>query len=370
MVLFFGFLSLFSLVLWLRKGKISFMLFYAVSGFISIYYHLCAAMPVLTPLLCLFVFALCPQSVHRRLARNYSLPSIQQISIVVAVVAGLSLLFLVPANIGNPWWQKVQGVDRFTVGTFSNFLALLSGTHVPELKVAFALLCGLGFVFLMHCDLAFGIIAISIWAAFFTYVSFSTQDGMHAAIQIARYGITLFPLAFLLVSLGLNGLFTENGFFVLHKRWQFILSSLFIAALLWAGPLRETYASPNNFTNQSAFQDSYESFDWSKSRVRDLTPLPQMKRSDIPWLYFDSSALAPLSGIIEYPEFIGDPLNLYYFYQHFHKKMSQQVISRNSGFRSSPQRMISFIRAHLSITCSAGLLQAMKAASISRTWCR
>jgi hypothetical protein len=54
--------------------------------------------------------------------------------------------------------------------------------------------------------------------------------------------------------------------------------------------------------------------------MRDLTPMPQMYKSSIPAYYLDSAAMKNTDGIIEYPMFIGDPFNLYYYYQHFHKK--------------------------------------------------
>ncbi|MGO8930197.1 MAG: hypothetical protein ACLQU3_25285 [Limisphaerales bacterium] len=320
MVLFFGFLSILSLVAWLRRDRLLYMLAYAAFGFLAIYYHLYAAIPVLTPLACLFVFSLSPQPVRERLARNSRLPPVRAMVLPGLIISGLALLFIVPANIGNPWWQDVQGVDRFTVRTFLNFLSLLSGTRFPELILAFAALSCLGLFFLLRSDTVFGILALAIIVVFFAFVALSTQRGMHAAIQIARYGITLFPLSFLLAAIGLNGLFGNKGSFTLRRPWQLLASALFIAALFFLGPLRETYARPNNYTNQDAFQDSYKPFDWSLSRIRDLRSRPQMNKNDIPALYFDQSVMSAAAGIIEYPQFIGDTCNLYYFYQHYHKK--------------------------------------------------
>ena len=48
----------------------------------------------------------------------------------------------------------------------------------------------------MKSDWLTGILFASILAAFILYFLLATQEGMHAAIQIARYGILCFPSRF------------------------------------------------------------------------------------------------------------------------------------------------------------------------------
>jgi hypothetical protein len=55
------------------------------------------------------------------------------------------------------------------------------------------------------------------------------------------------------------------------------------------------------------------------SPERDLTPGVSLRYDSIPKFYLQSSLLSTAKGIIEYPVLIGDQLNLYYYYQHFHR---------------------------------------------------
>ena len=78
---------------------------------------------------------------------------------------------------------------------------------------------------------------------------------------------------------------------------------------------------PNNFTNHSAYQYRYDPIRWQeRSPERDLTPGVSIAYKSIPPFYFQSPLVAAAQGIIEYPVLIGDQLNLYYYYQHFHRR--------------------------------------------------
>ena len=199
----------------------------------------------------------------------------------------------------------------------THYLSLLSGVANLPLKVAFAGLLGLGIVRLLRENPVMGSILAAIFAAHLASVWVSTQFGMHAAIQIARYGIILFPASFLLVALGLEKLLSALGSL---KVLSGAVPCAFIVALFLAGPLLRTYRPPNNFTNHSAFQDSYEPTDWSTSRMCDLNPRTAKRREDIPAFYTRALALPGAAGLIEFPMLVGDHYNLYYYYQLVHRK--------------------------------------------------
>jgi hypothetical protein len=99
------------------------------------------------------------------------------------------------------------------------------------------------------------------------------------------------------------------------------------AVLAWgsfaaASPLWLTYLGPNNFTNHSAFQDHYTPTNWQQSPERDLISgrRPSIGADEVPGLYLESDRLKGVPGIIEYPMLIGDHVNIYFYYQHFHRR--------------------------------------------------
>ena len=311
MVLFFGFLALLALALWLREGRRGFLGTYVAAGFLAVYFHLYAALPVLAPLVALFLLVL---------LRPHSLPAAPWINRKTLFVSGLLLAvllmaFLGPAHWRNPWWLHVLGTSHVTGHGLWEFLSLLAGTPFAGLKIIFAALVAGGWLRLVRSDLRLGLVFSSIWAAFLLLVIFGTQDGMHAGIQVARYNIILFPLALLQAAVALDATAAR-----LPAVFRPAPAVALILALAAGSPLWRTFRAPNNFMHHSAFQDSYAPFDWTRSRLRALTPLPQMPAARIPAFYAGQAAAPDVRGIIEYPMFIGDPLNFHYFYQHLHRK--------------------------------------------------
>ena len=316
MVLFFGFLAFLCLALWTREGRPRLLFAYALSGFLSIYFHLYAALPVLAPLGALFILA-----ALRRKVRNAEAPWISMKNAIWPglLMAALLALFLGPAHLRNPWWMCLINNGNDAGFGLWKFLSLLSGTHLLVGELAFAALVGYGLCAWLRIEFRIGLLFLSVWGAFCIFRIFAPPEGMHAAIQIARYNIVLFPVSMLLGSFALEHLLARY-LPAVPDRWRMLLGLLPIGGLLVGSPLRQTYASPNNFTHHSAFQDSYAPFDWSRSRLYALSPLPQMEAARIPAFYSGWATNSSVHGIVEYPMYIGDPLNFHYFYQHFHRK--------------------------------------------------
>lgn len=311
MVLFFGFLSLLCLALWVREGHRRYLATYAISGFAAIDGHLYAALPVLAPLGALLILVL----LWRKENPDAPWISAKTLAGVGLLMAGLLAIFLGPAHWNNPWWLNVLARDRVTAQGLWDFLSFLAGTDFVLGKLVFGVLIGYGLAAWLQKEFRVGLLWVSVWAAFFLLLIFATQDGMHAAIQIARYNIVLFPTGMLLAAFALESLFARRS-----AAGRVAAGSLLIGGLIAGSPLWRTCDRPNNFMHHSAFQDSYAPFDWSRSRLRLLTPMPQMPRERIPAFYSTLAADAAVPGILEYPMYIGDPLNFHYFYQHVHRK--------------------------------------------------
>ena len=314
LVLFFGFLALTCLALWTREGKPRWLAAYALSGFAAIYFHLYAALPVLAPLGALGLLVLV------RPGRLADAPWISARALLGAglLLAALLLVFLGPAHVRNPWWLHAQGVSRVTGAGLWEFLSLLAGTRFAVSKLAFAALAALGLREWFRKDFRIGALFAAAWAAFFGLVAIATQDGMHAAIQLARYNVVLFPVALLQTATALEALLARR-FPNRPPAFRTAPGLLAIAGLLAGSPLFRTCAQPNNFMHHSAFQDSYAAFDESRSRLRQLTPFPLMPRERIHPFYF-SAEVAAAPGLVEYPMYVGDGLNLHWYAQHFHRK--------------------------------------------------
>lgn len=317
MVMFFGFLAVLALVRWLRTGGASGQILFSGAAFLAVYYHLYSGVPLLIPLVLLFGVSIAQHYLGMKIA-GVALPRPPAFILAGVTTGILILIFIVPPYLANPWWSKVLGTDHVTSAALGNYTMLLSGTNSRLCALIFVGLIIFGLRNLVRDDRTIGVMFTAIWLVFLCYLKLATQEGMHAAIQIARYSIIMFPIAMLLVALAIDRIVTETSPRVKVQEWGIVLPAMLLACLLWRSPFWETYQEPNNFTNHSAFQDSYAPMDWSMSRIRDLTPMPQMGKARIPAAYLKPEILDPAPGIIEYPMFIGDPLNLYYFYQHYH----------------------------------------------------
>ena len=114
------------------------------------------------------------------------------------------------------------------------------------------------------------------------------------------------------------------------------ISLFLLALLLITSPLRDTYTSPNNCTNHSAFQESYDSFhrgggtqpyrssiapEWAASR-----------QANMPVFY--RTLPTSTQCLIEYPLIMEDHFDPYYYYQRYHKK---RVIAGYASYVAAAQ---------------------------------
>ena len=269
----------------------------------------------------------------------------------------LLTILLLPAHIKNLWWLRPLGHDRMTFETITGYLSVLIGTSNKIMIIFFLLMFVAGLFVALKEKGLFAISLIAIFALYFIIMMLSHQEGSHASIQAVRYSISVIPLVLIVVAFGMDRILFYLHSFIKTYNISLILIFLIPSAILinffTFGPLLETYQSPNNFTNHSAFQDSYEPHVWAQSRPRDLTPGYVMSKNDVSNFYFFLSKLSDVKTIIEYPLLMGDAVNLYYYYQHFHKKnivagfLSKLVIPKRTQDYISGQFPVDYVMSRL-----------------------
>jgi len=310
-------------LIWMQEGRRRDLLISAVCGSLAIYYHLYTAIPVGVPFLVALVAAIKPAS-HRFgliLASKKPFSNILMAGGIMTVIDGL--LVVIP-NVLNPWWSHgIHDMDKANLQTAVTVLSLISGTRNLVLMTIIMGLFLFGLVVIVRRSRILGIAIVLPFIMFSLVMAVTTQDGSHAGIQVARYGITFFPLSFVAIAVAVvwigESLRAHYSFF---QRKYFLASSALVvwSPFLATSPLWAIYTAPNNFTNHSAYQYRYDPIQWQqRSPERDLSPGISMEYRNIPQFYFQISQLKTAKGVIEYPMMIGDHMNLYYYYQHFHR---------------------------------------------------
>jgi len=323
-VVWFSFIAFFGLLFWVKNGERRFAILYIGSAVLAIYFHIYASIAVLIPLGMVFILK------TARIKHLYGVelpPIIPGINAIVgaggAIFIFLSILIL-PAYIQNLWWLKVIGGGSMTLDTVAGYLSLLSGTSNKVMIVIFLLLFFFGLFVVLKKQPMFIVFFIATISVYFAVMILSHPVSIHAPIVAARYSIFVFPLVLIVVACGLDRILYYLQSLIKGSRTGsmliFLIPFAFLLNLFTLGPLLETYRHPNNFTNHSAFQSSYEPHTWTKTRPYDIMPGYVMNLQSVPKFYFYLSTLKNAKSIIEYPMYLGDMHNLYYYYQHFHKK--------------------------------------------------
>jgi hypothetical protein len=311
-------------MLWMMEGRRRDLLLSALCGSLAIYYHLYTAIPVGIPFLVALAAVLKPVGQRLGLTLESKSP-FTDLQIAAGIMAAIDGVLVVIPNALNPWWSHgIHNMDHANLQTAVTVLSLISGTRNPLLMTIALGLLLIGLVLIVIRSRIMGVAIVLSFSIFSIVMATTTQDGAHAGIQVARYGITFLPLSFVAIAVASVwiGEFLRRSF-SLFQRKHLLLP---VAAVVWTpflatSPLWTTYSTPNNFTNHSAYQYRYDPIQWQqRSPERDLAPGISMEYSSIPKIYFQSPLLAAAKGIIEYPVLIGDQLNLYYYYQHFHRR--------------------------------------------------
>ncbi len=310
---------------WQQSGEFRPALLFAVSGVLAVYFHLFAVVTVATPVLVAIIFHLFARVMKKKTIAG---PSLRQWLLVAAGMALAGAALVLPALVHSmqSTFFTIALKGTFRLESLPRAAMLVSGTGSPVLALMFWLLLLAGAVEQCRRNLWFGVTLVSLYPLHALALIFSRPDGTQSAIVLARYCIPLVPVSLLLVACGLQWSLNFLARHVaLRPASQILLAGACISALVFAGPLPQTYVSPNNFTSHGAYQHRYAPIDWSQSFYSDFTPVDftlvtTIRADEISPFYSQLATERNHRPVIEYPMLIGDHFNPFYYYQHFHKR--------------------------------------------------
>jgi hypothetical protein len=327
---------------WLTTGKRRYALGYALAGVVAIYAQLFSLIAVFTPLLTVIGFKLATRFKARPPADRQIVVPAKALLIMALILILLLLPLMVPVLLASaklPWQMgKLTWTGVVTAAT------LLSGTVNGPLNVLFFLSCLLGLIWLFRRDPLLGWIFLSTFCAYVIVLLASRPMGLNTGAVLLRYMIVAVPMALMLVALTLDRFLTQAQ----DVKWipggiPMLLVAGFIGCLYAAGPLPTQQVRPNNFTNHSAFQGSYRQPTWECSVANTVYPAFSVRQDQIPPFYRWLGGQSNVKTIVEYPLDICDYNDLFYYYQHFHRKRviagySTDPTLLGSGYTPSPDR--------------------------------
>lgn len=326
-VAFFGFAALLLAARWRQTGALRYGIGFAVAGVLAVYFHLFAVIAVATPVLSAIVLHVLGRF---RKARRLDVtgPPLWHWFTVAAGMAVVGAILILPALIhsleGTFFSIALKGT--FQLQSLPRVAALVSGTGQPVLTLFFGLLLIVGAVGQCRRNPWFGGTLVSLYPLYALALILSRPDSAQSAIVLTRYCIPLVPVSLLFVACGMQDVLEMvAGRVVLRPTLQMLAVVAWVAVMASAGPLPQCYVAPNNFTSQSAYQQSYGPIDWSHSFHSDMTPadfkLNTVIRADeISPFYRELAEQPDGRPIVEYPMLIGDHFDPLYYYQHFHRR--------------------------------------------------
>jgi hypothetical protein len=325
--LFFGFLALFFLYFWTATGKHKYAYLYVAVGVFAIYLHLLAVVVVISPLLFLLFLTFIPIRDHES-RQSFHLTLVTRahyVLVLAAMVCALTLLMAYPLL--HSLTPLNSGQTEFTLNSLAGLLSLLSGTSNKLFIVIFMTLLAYGYLHLHQSNQLLSVIFFTAFLGYLCALIISTPTMASVPIILARYVIPLFPVCYLIIAIGLVKLtekMASSGMAGAQESWgntcHWLLIVLCLAVPLWLGPLKTTYGQQNNFTNHSAFQESYTPFDWQTPRPSAFYMPFSRSAEEIPMFYKQLARDRQARKIIEYPMMAGNHFNPFYYYQHFHHK--------------------------------------------------
>jgi hypothetical protein len=325
----FGFTAIMSAYHWATSGRLRYAILYGIAGALAVYFQLFGVITVVAPALCVLLFKLLQNRLPALTGPTRVMPSVFAIAVAFAVTCILVCALVLPAFIDSAKTSlnTIAGEGAMRRLSVLALIEMLTGTGNFVLAMILIALSIAGLIAMAGKNRLLAMIFIATITAFVAAIAISKPHSGHAAIVVCRYCVPVFPLVFALIAVGLDSLLsgiksTAPG---QARIMCNLLTGLFIAGLLWSGPLRQTYVVPNNFTSHAVFQDSYRPIDWRESFFSEMAPHhfwldTTISNSQVSAFYDQLATDTVTSAIIEYPMMVGDHFDPYYYYQHFHKK--------------------------------------------------
>jgi len=320
---FLGFLCVWILYAWSLTGKKRFGVLFALTGVLCVYFHFVGVIFVFVPLGCAIIVKLTQKFPRLPAIWERVLPGFAEL-IRMGCDILVCLAILLAAAIIQRQNMNVSPA-MFTIQSILGFLQILSGTSHVFLNILFYTLLGIGLIRLFRKSFLLGFVFVSVFAAY-VFVSFVTKSNFaHVPLVLARYVIPAFPMGYALVALGMDSIWKTASIIPANKKITntvfYSAAVCFLAGIVWTGPLRQTYAAPNNFTSHSTFQESYAPLSWDRPRIsKMLQRTYAVNEENMSVFYKTLAGQTAVKKIIEYPMLLGNHYNLFYYYQRFHKK--------------------------------------------------
>jgi hypothetical protein len=279
---------------------------------------------VFVPLGCVILFKLMPKFPRLPAIREQIRPGFKELISVGCGILICLIILLTAAVIQLPPSINLSSA-RFTFQSIIGFLQILSGTSHLFPNIFFYALLGIGLIRLFRKSFLLGLIFISVFIAYVFVALVAKFNSADVPLVLARYIIPAFPMAYVLVALGLDSLWMTISILPVNKKIInaafYGVAGCFLAGLVWTGPLRQTYVDPNNFTNHSVFQESYAPINWDRPPISHMLQRPYTLNKDTMSVFYKTLAdQRDVKKIIEYPVKLGNGFNLLYYYQRFHRK--------------------------------------------------
>jgi uncharacterized membrane protein len=313
------FSALFLFYQWLTTGKLRYAVGFALAGIFAAYTHLASLIAVATPLMTAIGFKLFNRlRAHPPAGRQIvlSLKNLLTMALIliIALVPLMIPVFLVSAHL--PWQMGKMTLDGVVDAT-----TLVSGTANLPLNILFIILCFMGQRLLLRQNLLLGWMFLSVICAYIGILLISHPLGINKGAVLLRYMIVIVPMALTMAALAIDWFLTQaHKIKWLHPGMPLLFVAGFMGSLYAAGPLPAQHLLPNNFAHHSAFQASYARHTWEFSEADTVYPAFPVKINQMPPFYLWLRGQSNIEAIVEYPFDICDYNNVFYYYQHFHKK--------------------------------------------------
>jgi hypothetical protein len=304
---------------WLSTGKLSYAIGFVLAGLFAIYTNLLSIVAVAAPFIVAIACRLL-QRLHPSSAAAWQINvATKNLFNVAALFAILLLPYLWPVL-----WQSARlpwAGGHFTPYALWTAATLLSGTASGVLTAVFFIFFIAGFMLLLRDYSLLAAIFLSTICAYAAFLVFSRPLGLDAGAILLRYAIVVVPISFTAVAVAVDGLLKaiENINRIPRAAPSFCAGGLLICFYVF-GPLPELYVQPNNLANHAIFQSSYERKTWENTDFLFVYPSFVIRRDEIPPFYNWLGGQSNVAAIIEYPFDLCSYNNLFYFYQHFHRK--------------------------------------------------
>ncbi len=310
--LFFAFWAFVGFCRWITTQRPVHAIIYIVAGALAIWIHLFAVIIIVVPP----SYILVKGWLNPGEMKGASVRIIWTVLLCILLASALLLPSMIHSS--GAFFGSRPRMDPLTYESLTGVLKMVTGSVRTPVVVLFLGLVLLGGFWMIRSEHVFGGLFAATTLGYLAAIEIVAPPKMNVPLQIARYGVFLFPMAFICVAVALDRIWSwmkfrgGGGFYGMTVAMGI--------GLFLAGPLPELYRTTNNFTNHAAYQESYGSPGWDRPYQSAIFSYMTLEKERIPKFYQTLEQQADDPILVEYPLLVGFHFNIYYFYQHFHGK--------------------------------------------------